>query len=276
MAKKTDTGITDKGSTTTVPKIEMRDVVKSFGSKHVLKGIDLAVNAEESLALIGTSGCGKSITLKCLLGLITADGGSIKVDGTEILGTDRKTLEGMRRRFGMTFQFGALFDSLPIWENVTFRLRQQQKMNRADARDLAVDTITQLGLSPQVIDQYPAELSGGMQKRVALARAIADKPEILLFDEPTSGLDPITGGVIDRLIIDAVKRLGATAMTISHDMASVRRIADKVAMIHNGVIIWCGSVEKMDDTGVPEVDQLVHGRAEGPLTTAAKEEARRG
>jgi phospholipid/cholesterol/gamma-HCH transport system ATP-binding protein len=276
MAKKTDTGITDKGSTTAVPKIEMRDVVKSFGSKHVLKGIDLAVNAEESLALIGTSGCGKSITLKCLLGLITADGGSIKVDGTEILGTDRKTLEGMRRRFGMTFQFGALFDSLPIWENVTFRLRQQQKMNRADARDLAVDTITQLGLSPQVIDQYPAELSGGMQKRVALARAIADKPEILLFDEPTSGLDPITGGVIDRLIIDAVKRLGATAMTISHDMASVRRIADKVAMIHNGVIIWCGSVEKMDDTGVPEVDQFVHGRAEGPLTTAAKEEARRG
>lgn len=276
MAKKTDTGTTDKGSTTTVPKIEMQDVVKSFGSKRVLKGIDLAVNAEESLALIGTSGCGKSITLKCLLGLITADGGSIKVDGTEILGTDRKTLEGMRRRFGMTFQFGALFDSLPIWENVTFRLRQQQKMNRADARDLAVDTITQLGLSPQVIDQYPAELSGGMQKRVALARAIADKPEILLFDEPTSGLDPITGGVIDRLIIDAVKRLGATAMTISHDMASVRRIADKVAMIHNGVIIWCGSVEKMDDTGVPEVDQFVHGRAEGPLTTAAKEEARRG
>ena len=276
MAKKTDTGSTDKGRKTAVPKIEMRDVVKSFGSKRVLKGIDLAVNAEESLALIGTSGCGKSITLKCLLGLITADGGSIKVDGTEILGTDRKTLEGMRCRFGMTFQFGALFDSLPIWENVTFRLRQQQKMNRAHARDLAVDTITQLGLSPQVIDQYPAELSGGMQKRVALARAIADKPEILLFDEPTSGLDPITGGVIDRLIIDAVKRLGATAITISHDMASVRRIADKVAMIHNGVIIWCGSVEKMDDTGVPEVDQFVHGRAEGPLTTAAKEEARRG
>ena len=201
---------------------------------------------------------------------------SIKIDGTKILGTDRRTLEAMRRRFGMTFQFGALFDSLPIWENVTFRLRHQQKMNRTDARDLAVDTITQLGLSPQVIDQYPAELSGGMQKRVALARAIADKPEILLFDEPTSGLDPITGGVIDRLIIDAVKRLGATAMTISHDMASVRRIADKVAMIHNGVIIWCVAVAEMDETGVPEVDQFVHGRAAGPLTIAAKEEARRG
>ncbi len=271
MAKKTQTG-----SSTAVPKIEMQGVMKSFGGKHVLRGIDLILNAEESVTLIGTSGCGKSITLKCLLGLITADSGSIKVDGTEILGTDRTTLEAMRRRFGMTFQFGALFDSLPIWENVTFRLRHQQKMNRTDARDLAVDTITQLGLSPQVIDQYPAELSGGMQKRVALARAIADKPEILLFDEPTSGLDPITGGVIDRLIIDAVKRLGATAMTISHDMASVRRIADKVAMIHNGVIIWCGPVAEMDETGIPEVDQFVHGRAEGPLTTAAKEEARRG
>ena len=271
MAKKTETG-----SNKTVPKIEMQGVVKSFGNKRVLKGIDLSVNPEESLALIGTSGCGKSITLKCLLGLITADDGSIKIDGTKILGTDRRTLEAMRRRFGMTFQFGALFDSLPIWENVTFRLRHQQKMKRTDARDLAVDTITQLGLSPQVIDQYPAELSGGMQKRVALARAIADKPEILLFDEPTSGLDPITGGVIDRLIIDAVKRLGATAMTISHDMASVRRIADKVAMIHNGVIIWCGPVAEMDETGVPEVDQFVHGRAEGPLTIAAKEEARRG
>jgi phospholipid/cholesterol/gamma-HCH transport system ATP-binding protein len=182
----------------------------------------------------------------------------------------------MRRRFGMTFQFGALFDSLPIWENVTFRMRHQQKMKRAEARDLAVETITQLGLSPMVIDQYPAELSGGMQKRVALARAIADKPEILLFDEPTSGLDPITGGVIDRLIIDAVQRLGATTMTISHDMASVRRIADKVAMIHNGVIIWCGPVADMDNSGVPEVDQFVHGRAEGPLTTAAQEAARQG
>ena len=267
---------TDTGRKLAPPKIEIRGVVKFFGNKQVLKGIDLSVNAKESLAIIGTSGCGKSVTLRCLLGLITADDGSIKIDGTEILRADRKTLEEMRCRFGMTFQFGALFDSLPIWENVTFRLRQQQNMNRANARELAVDTITQVGLSPQVIDQYPAELSGGMQKRVALARAIADKPEILLFDEPTSGLDPITGGVIDRLIIDAVKRLGATAMTISHDMASVRRIADKVAMIHNGVIIWSGPVAEMDNTGVPEVDQFVHGHAKGPLTTAAKEEALRG
>lgn len=252
------------------PKIELAGVTKSFDGKQVLRGVDISVDAEESLCIIGTSGCGKSVSLKCLLGLIVADGGSIKIDGQEILGANRKKLEAVRRRFGMTFQFGALFDSLPIWQNVTFRLVQSQKMSRDEARQIAKDTITQLGLAPDVIDQYPAELSGGMQKRVALARAIADKPEILLFDEPTSGLDPITGGVIDSLIIDAVKRLGATAITISHDMASVRRIADKVAMIHNGVIIWCGSVDKMDDSGVPEVHQFVHGLADGPLTRSAQ------
>ena len=252
------------------PKIELAGVTKSFDGKQVLRGVDISVDAEESLCIIGTSGCGKSVSLKCLLGLIVADGGSIKIDGQEILGANRKKLEAVRRRFGMTFQFGALFDSLPIWQNVTFRLVQSQKLSRDEARQIAKDTITQLGLTPDVIDQYPAELSGGMQKRVALARAIADKPEILLFDEPTSGLDPITGGVIDSLIIDAVKRLGATAITISHDMASVRRIADKVAMIHNGVIIWCGSVDKMDNSGVPEVHQFVHGLADGPLTRSAQ------
>jgi phospholipid/cholesterol/gamma-HCH transport system ATP-binding protein len=254
----------------TTPKIQLAGVTKSFDGKQVLRGIDVTVEAQESLCIIGTSGCGKSVSLKCLLGLIVADGGSIKIDGQEILGANRKKLEATRQRFGMTFQFGALFDSLPIWQNVTFRLVQSQKMSRDDARQIARDTITQLGLAPDVIDQYPAELSGGMQKRVALARAIADKPEILLFDEPTSGLDPITGGVIDSLILDAVKRLGATAVTISHDMASVRRIADKVAMIHNGVIIWSGPVTKMDDTGIPEVHQFVHGLADGPLTRSAQ------
>ncbi|MEC7050455.1 MAG: ATP-binding cassette domain-containing protein [Pseudomonadota bacterium] len=258
------------------PKIVLEGMTKSFGDKPILRGINLEVAPEESLAIIGTSGCGKSVTLKCLLGLIRADGGSIRVDGEEMINAGRRQLETMRRRFGMTFQFGALFDSLPIWENVTFRLRQQQKMTRQQARDMAAETITQLGLASHVIDQFPAELSGGMQKRVALARAIADKPEILLFDEPTSGLDPITGGVIDRLIIDSVRRLGATAVTISHDMASVRRIADKVAMVHNGVIIWCGPAGEMDDTGIEEVHQFVHGLADGPLTLAAQAEARRG
>ena len=258
------------------PKIEMQNVAKAFGDNQVLRDVSLSVAAEESLAIIGTSGCGKSVTLKCLLGLLRADSGSIRVDGQELIHATRADLESVRRRFGMTFQFGALFDSLPIWENVTFRLRQCQHLSKTESRDIAAETITQLGLAAHVIDQYPAELSGGMQKRVALARAIADKPEVLLFDEPTSGLDPITGGVIDRLIIDSVRRLGATAITISHDMASVRRIADKVAMVHNGTIIWCGSASEMDDTGIAEVDQFVHGHANGPLTRAAKAEARAG
>ena len=258
------------------PKIEMQNVAKAFGDNQVLRDVSLSVAAEESLAIIGTSGCGKSVTLKCLIGLLRADSGSIRVDGQELIHATRADLESMRRRFGMTFQFGALFDSLPIWENVTFRLRQRQHLSKTESRDIAAETITQLGLAAHVIDQYPAELSGGMQKRVALARAIADKPEVLLFDEPTSGLDPITGGVIDRLIIDSVRRLGATAITISHDMASVRRIADKVAMVHNGTIIWCGPASEMDDTGIAEVDQFVHGHADGPLTRAAKAEARAG
>ena len=258
------------------PKIEMQNVAKAFGDNQVLRDVSLSVAAEESLAIIGTSGCGKSVTLKCLLGLLRADSGSIRVDGQELIHATRADLESVRRRFGMTFQFGALFDSLPIWENVTFRLRQRQRLSKTESRDIATETITQLGLAAHVIDQYPAELSGGMQKRVALARAIADKPEVLLFDEPTSGLDPITGGVIDRLIIDSVRRLGATAITISHDMASVRRIADKVAMVHNGTIIWCGPASEMDDTGIAEVDQFVHGHADGPLTRAAKAEARAG
>ena len=258
------------------PKIEMQNVAKAFGDNQVLCDVSLSVAAEESLAIIGTSGCGKSVTLKCLLGLLRADSGSIRVDGQELIHATRADLESVRRRFGMTFQFGALFDSLPIWENVTFRLRQRQRLSKTESRDIAAETITQLGLAAHVIDQYPAELSGGMQKRVALARAIADKPEVLLFDEPTSGLDPITGGMIDRLIIDSVRPLGATAITISHDMASVRRIADKVAMVHNGTIIWCGPAREMDDTGIAEVDQFVHGHADGPLTRAAKAEARAG
>ena len=258
------------------PKIEMQNVAKAFGDNQVLRDVSLSVAAEESLAIIGTSGCGKSVTLKCLLGLLRADSGSIRVEGQELIHATRADFESVRRRFGMTFQFGALFDSLPIWENVTFRLRQRQRLSKTESRDIAAETITQLGLAAHVIDQYPAELSGGMQKRVALARAIADKPEVLLFDEPTSGLDPITGGVIDRLIIDSVRRLGATAITISHDMASVRRIADKVAMVHNGTIIWCGPASEMDGTGIAEVDQFVHGHADGPLTRAAKAEARAG
>ena len=249
-------------------KIKIDHLAKSFSGKQVLQDISLEVAPQESLVIIGTSGCGKSVTLKCLLGLIQPDAGAIYLDGSNIIGQSRAQREEMLHRFGMTFQFGALFDSLPIWENITFRLRQKSPLSRVKARDIAVEIVSQLGLGAHVVDQYPAELSGGMQKRVALARAIADKPEILLFDEPTSGLDPITGGVIDNLITDSVRRLGATAITISHDMASVRRIADKVAMIHQGRVIWCGDADKMDKTGIAEVDQFVNGKPEGPLTTA--------
>jgi len=249
------------------PKIIIEKLVKSFDGNQVLKDINLQVEAGQSLCIIGTSGCGKSVTLKCLLGLIPPTSGSIKVDGIEMVGQSRAQREETLKKFGMTFQFGALFDSLPIWQNIMFRPLQQGEVTGKNARDEATHIATQLGLRADVIDQFPAELSGGMQKRVALGRAIADKPEILLFDEPTSGLDPITGGVIDNLILDAVKRLGATAMTISHDMASVRRIADVVAMIHEGRIIWCGPAADMRDSGVPEVHQFVHGHPEGPLTS---------
>lgn len=249
------------------PKIIIEHLVKSFDGNQVLKDINLQVEAGQSLCIIGTSGCGKSVTLKCLLGLIPPTSGSIRVDGIEMVGQSRSQREETLKKFGMTFQFGALFDSLPIWQNIMFRPLQQGEVTGKNARDEATYIATQLGLRADVIDQFPAELSGGMQKRVALGRAIADKPEVLLFDEPTSGLDPITGGVIDNLILDAVKRLGATAMTISHDMASVRRIADVVAMIHEGRIIWCGPAAQMHDSGVPEVHQFVHGHPEGPLTS---------
>lgn len=258
------------------PKIQMVHIAKSFGAKPVLTDVSLSIEEGQSLCIIGTSGCGKSVTLKCLLGLINPDSGTIQINGVETVGQSRRARENMLRQFGMTFQFGALFDSLSIWENITFRIRQTARVTRKQARTLASDIVVQLGLEARVIDQFPAELSGGMQKRVALARAIADKPEILLFDEPTSGLDPITGGVIDSLIIESVRNLGATALTISHDMASVRRIADKVAMLHKGRVIWQGPVDEMDNTGVPEVHQFVHGQATGPLTDEAVHAARTG
>ena len=224
---------------TTHAKISIKNLAKSFSGKSVLTDVTVDVAPQESLVIIGTSGCGKSVTLKCLLGLITPDSGDIFIDGVNVVGQSRAERETMLHRFGMTFQFGALFDSLPIWENITFRLRQKQKMKKAEARDIAADIVGQLGLGAHVIDQYPAELSGGMQKRVALARAIADKPEILLFDEPTSGLDPITGGVIDNLITDSVKRLGATAITISHDMASVRSVS-QIRWLRSIKAAFCG------------------------------------
>jgi phospholipid/cholesterol/gamma-HCH transport system ATP-binding protein len=243
--------------------IRMQDVHKAFGSNRVLRGMTLDVPKGTSLVIIGGSGTGKSVALKCILGLIHPDSGRIEVDGKDAASGDR---DAFLARFGMLFQGGALFDSLPVWQNVSFRLlRGSLKRPQAEARDIAIDKLRRVGLKPEVADLFPAELSGGMQKRVGLARAIAAEPEIIFFDEPTAGLDPIMSGVINDLIREIVVEMGATAMTITHDMRSVRAIADNVAMLHDGIIQWTGPVAKMDDSGDPYLDQFINGRADGPI-----------
>lgn len=254
---------------TSTPAIEMRGVTKAFGSKEVLRGVDLTVEKGESLVVIGGSGTGKSVTLKCVLGILKPDHGEILVDGKDVSKMSSDEHEEMMRKFGMLFQGAALFDSLPVWQNVAFGLIYGQGMDRKKAREIAIEKITAVGMGPQVADLYPAELSGGMQKRIGLARAIASNPEIIFFDEPTTGLDPIMADVINDLIVKCVKDLGATALSITHDMASARKIADKVAMIHEGKIIWVGAVEELDKSGNEYVDQFIHGRAEGPITKHA-------
>ncbi|GGB50486.1 ABC transporter ATP-binding protein [Tistrella bauzanensis] len=247
------------------PKIAMNDVHKSFGPKHVLRGIDLTVDAGSSLVVIGGSGTGKSVLIKSILGIVHPDKGSIRVDGRETQGMSARDREDVMAGMGMLFQGGALFDSLPVWENVAFGLIQGKRMARRKAREIAVEKLALVGLGADVAALAPSELSGGMQKRVGLARAIATDPDILFFDEPTTGLDPIMADVINDLIRDQVQRLGATAITITHDMASARKIADHVAMIHQGRIIWTGAVEMIDHSGNPYVDQFIHGRADGPI-----------
>ena len=246
-------------------KISIRGLTKSFGPKRVLNGIDLDVQEGESLVVIGGSGTGKSVLLKCVLGLLQPDSGSIKVDGEEVVGMSSADRERVLRKFGMLFQGSALFDSLKVWENVAFGLIQGRHMPRREAREIAIRKLGNVGLGPEVGELFPAELSGGMQKRVALARAIATEPQIIFFDEPTTGLDPIMGDVINELIRDCVTDLGATALSITHDMSSVRRIADRVAMIHEGRIIWNGSAKEIDHSGNDYVDQFIHGRASGPI-----------
>jgi len=243
--------------------IELRDVQKAFGSNRVLRGVNLTIPKGESMVIIGGSGTGKSVALKCVLGLIPPDSGSILLDGEDVARAER---DAFLARFGMLFQGGALFDSLPVWQNVAFRLlRGSLKRPKEEARAIAVEKLRRVGLKAEVADLFPAELSGGMQKRVGLARAIAAEPEIIFFDEPTTGLDPIMSGVINELIREIVVEMGATAMTITHDMRSVRAIADKVAMLHDGVIQWTGPVGQMDDSGDPYLDQFVKGLAEGPI-----------
>ena len=246
-------------------KIELRNVHKRFGSKVVLDGINLTVPKGQSMVVIGGSGTGKSVMIKCVLGIIRPDRGEIFVDGKNVLKMDQSAREQVLRKFGMLFQGGALFDSLSVWENVAFGLIQGRRMKRKEARDIAIEKLAKVGLDAAVGELYPAELSGGMQKRVGLARAIAVDPEIIFFDEPTTGLDPITADVINQLIVDRVKELGATTLSITHDMSSVRKIADRVAMIYKGKIIWDGPCAEIDKSGNEYVDQFIHGRAEGPI-----------
>ena len=248
-----------------VPKIRLRGLSKAFGPKQVLDGVDLDIRAGHGMVILGGSGSGKSVTIKCILGLIEPDAGSIEIDGQNILKLPRREREALNDRIGMLFQNGALFDSLPVWENVCFKLLAQKRITRLQARDKAAEVLAQVGLAASVGDLSPSELSGGMQKRVALARAIAAEPEIIFFDEPTTGLDPIMGAVIDGLIVDVVHRLGATAVSITHDMASARRIGDDAAMIHKGRIIWTGEAAKLGQTGNAMVDQFARGEREGPI-----------
>ena len=250
---------------TAAAKISVRGLEKSFGPKRVLDGVDIDCGVGESLVIIGGSGTGKSVFVKCILGLLHPEAGSIRIDGVETVGMRRAERAALMVKFGMLFQGAALFDSLRVWENVAFGLIQGRGMERAKARRIALDKLAAVGLGAEVGELRPAELSGGMQKRVALARAIAAEPEIIFFDEPTTGLDPIMADVINNLIIKCVRDLGATAVSITHDMASARKIADRIAMIYKGKIIWQGPTSEIDNSGNAYVDQFIHGRAEGPI-----------
>ena len=251
--------------TVETPKIRLMDVKKSFGDKHVLRGVDLTIGKAESVVIIGGSGTGKSVLLKCILGILKPDGGRIEVDGQNACHLSGRAQDDHLAKFGMLFQGSALFDSIPVWKNVAFKLLQAHKVPAKEAKERAIATLASVGLAANVGDLYPAELSGGMQKRVALARAVAAKPEIIFFDEPTTGLDPIMSDVINELIVKCVREVGATTLSITHDMASARKIADRIAMLHEGRIIWQGPKRDIDHSGNPYVDQFIHGRAEGPI-----------
>lgn len=251
-------------------KLTVANLKKNFGEKAVLKGIDFQVQKGESVVILGGSGSGKSVLIKTIASLLAPSSGSIKIDGKEVSNVGEKERDELMEKFGFLFQGGALFDSLPVWENVAFRLLNHKKINKKEAREIAISKLKAVGLSEKTADLFPSELSGGMQKRASLARAIASNPEIIFFDEPTTGLDPIMADVINDLIISNSKQLGATTITITHDMNSARKIADKIAMLFEGKIIWFGDVKDMYSSGNAYLDQFIHGRAEGPINFLAK------
>lgn len=244
------------------PMIRVRDLRKSFPARRVLDGVSFDVAHGEAFVIIGGSGSGKSVTLKCILGLMKPDAGEIMIDGMAVRPGDT----GLMARFGMLFQGGALFDSLAVWENVAFRQIHTGAMTRTQARASACESLGLVGLGEDVADLLPAELSGGMMKRVALARAISTRPDIVFLDEPTTGLDPIMADVINDLVVSVSHRLGITTISITHDMASARKIADRIAMLHDGRLVWQGSAADIDRSGSDHVDQFINGRAEGPIS----------
>ncbi|WP_421709042.1 ABC transporter ATP-binding protein [Algihabitans sp.] len=250
---------------TSLPKIQIRDLHVSFGKNKVLQGVNLDIASGDSLVVIGGSGSGKSVLLKCILGLLSPQSGSIKIDGEEIVGLSGDDLEAVRHKIGMLFQSAALFDSLSVWENIAFGLMQGEQMPRREAKAVAIKRLVDVGLQPEVGALMPAELSGGMKKRVGLARAIATEPEIIFFDEPTTGLDPIMGAKIDKLIVEVTHAAGATGLTITHDMASARRISNRMAMLFEGRIIWDGATDQVEACGNPYVEQFINGRPDGPI-----------
>ncbi|HRK62966.1 MAG TPA: ATP-binding cassette domain-containing protein [Terricaulis sp.] len=245
--------------------LQLAGLKKKLRGRWVLDGVDLDIAPGRSLVLIGGSGQGKSVTLKCTLGLMKPDAGQVLVDGQDVTRLQGAAREAAMRKFGMLFQGGALFDSLTVWENIAFRLIYADGVARKDARERAIETMRRVRLAPEFADVRPIELSGGMQKRAGLARAIIAKPDILFFDEPTTGLDPITADAINDLIVEMVKELGCTALSITHDMPSARKIADEIAMLHHGKIVWRGPASSIDASGNAMVDQFVHGRADGPI-----------
>ena len=245
--------------------IEIVDLHKSFGKKQVLTGVNLTVEKGESMVVIGGSGSGKSVLVKHIIGILAPDSGTIRIDGIDITTLHENALYEIRKKFGMLFQMAALFDSMTVWENVGFSLLRSKKMTPKEVRAIASEKLRLVGLVG-VEEVMPSDLSGGMRKRVGLARAIAHEPEILLYDEPTTGLDPIMADAINDLIIEMKQRLKVTSIAITHDMNSAYKIADRIAMLYEGKIVETGTPEEIKNTQNALVRQFVTGSAVGPIT----------